>query len=122
VTLELIAAVGRSGQLGLDGRLPWNDPTDLRWFRHTTMGSAVLVGHKTYQTLPPLPGRHVIVDDTSRAPEDVLAQIERGHFTVFLAGGAKTYARYLHLVKRTHVALIDYDGPADVFMPPLWRT
>lgn len=122
MSLYLIAAVGRSGQLGLSGKLPWRDPADLKWFRLMTTGGIVIVGHNTAQVLPELPDRTVVVDDRSRSPEDILADLLRtaGHRAIFVAGGAKTYRRYMHLVTRHYVSVIDYDGPADTFMPPLW--
>jgi len=45
-----------------------------------------------------------------------------GARTIWIAGGAKTYARFLPHVRRAIVTLIDYDGPADVWMPQLWET
>ncbi|MCV5856813.1 dihydrofolate reductase, partial [Escherichia coli] len=59
--VRLIAAVGRSGQLGLDGKLPWHNPVDLAWFKDQTMGGIVLAGHKTWCGLPDLPGRKLLL-------------------------------------------------------------
>ena len=118
VELVLIAAVGKQGQLGLGNALPWHDPADLRWFKQTTMGHRLIVGWRTAQSLPPLPGRTIIVDDTKRAPEAFLADLEPG--VIYVAGGAKTYARYLPLTRRSIITHVDYSGNADVFMPPLW--
>ncbi len=118
VELVLIAAVGKQGQLGLGNALPWHDPDDLRQFKKTTMGHRLLVGWRTAQSLPPLPGRTIIVDDKERAPEAVLAELEPG--VIYLAGGAKTYLRYIPFIRRSVIPHIAYSGPADVFMPPLW--
>ena len=120
--LFLIAAVGRSGQLGLDGKLPWHDAADLRWFKTMTTGGTIIVGHNTAQGLPELPDRTVVVDDRSQAPESILEDLRResSFRAIYVAGGAKTYRRYLHLVTRHLISVIDYDGPADTWMPPLW--
>lgn len=122
MTVNLIAAVGRRGQLGLDGKLPWKDAKDLAWFRKMTMGGFVVVGPKTYHGLPPLPGRYLFLDDKHREPLDIIAQL-RGishNREIWIAGGAKTYARWIPFVEHLHISKIDYDGPADVWMPPIW--
>ncbi len=119
--VNLIAAVGRRGQLGLDGRMPWHDSEDLGFFKLMTTGAAIIVGPKTFEKLPPLPGRTVIVDDRDMTPEFILESIvEAGQIQVWVAGGANTYRRWMHLVRRSFITHVDYDGPADVFMPPLY--
>lgn len=127
--VRLIAAVGRRGQLGLGDRLPWHDPEDLRWFREQTTGCAVVVGWRTYATIPNLPGRELWVWNGKDEPDVVLAAIHAGrqharlptNAPIWIAGGAKTYAAFMPLVRRAVVTLVDYDGPADVWMPPLWQ-
>ena len=119
--VNLIAAVGKNGQLGLNGHLPWKDPEDLRFFKHMTMNDLVIVGHNTFQTLPILPGRTVMIDPTDRSPEDVIATLSNDLWeTVWIAGGAKTYARWMPYIRRFFITQVDYDGPADVYMPQLW--
>ena len=68
-----IVATDRAGGIGLNGRLPWNCPVDMHWFRHATEGQTLIVGRKTYEDLvrrhekkhmsrvSPLPGRRIIV-------------------------------------------------------------
>lgn len=124
--VNLIAAVGRRGQLGLNGKLPWHDPGDLAWFRKMTMGGVVLVGRNTSRGLPELPGRAVVIDNSRlETPEETLASVWLAYgawSTVWIAGGAKTYSRYMHLVDRYYLSQINYDGDADVWMPPLgWQ-
>ena len=55
--IYLIAAVGRQGQIGLNGRLPWRHPEDLQWFKEQTMGKVVVCGFNTAEHLPPSPAR-----------------------------------------------------------------
>ena len=66
--VALIAAVARNGAIGADNRLLWHDPRDQRHFRAVTMGSAVVMGRKTWDSLPtrfrPLPGRRNLVLST----------------------------------------------------------
>ena len=63
--LTLIAAVAKNGVIGKDNRLPWHLPADLRHFKALTTGHAVIMGRKTWESLPekfrPLPGRQNIV-------------------------------------------------------------
>ena len=63
--LALIAAVGRGGAIGLGGTMPWSLPADLAHFRQVTMGCPVIMGRKTWESLPPrfrpLPGRRNLV-------------------------------------------------------------
>lgn len=137
----LIAAVGRSGQLGLSGVMPWHDAADLRWFQEQTCGHVVVVGVKTAESLPVLPNRTVVVEynDSRSVPEalrgrsdlrlmpafedkrELLGVIYR-HRRVFVAGGSATYKAWLAsgLVRRTLLTHVDYDGPADALMPALW--
>jgi dihydromethanopterin reductase len=134
----LIAAVGRRGQLGLGGALPWTDKEDLAWFKAQTLGHVVVVGANTWEKLPPLPGRDVVV---MAAPDRQICGEEKSlHLVdpvyiaesvgevlsryrsrrIFVAGGARTYAAWMHLVRRTLLTHVAYDGPADAWMPPLW--
>lgn len=122
MNVNLIAAVGRSGQLGLYGRLPWHDPEDLRWFRSNTIGGVIIVGYRTAQMLPTLPGRTTLVWERREAPERFLARIRETERTIWVAGGEKTYAAFMPFVRRAYITRIDYDGPADTFMPELWNS
>lgn len=118
--VHLIAAVGRRGQLGLGGKIPWHDPGDFSWFKAATMGNIVIVGWKTANMMPDLPGRYVVIDNAEMTPEAVIDLADWKDKTIFIAGGEKTYRRYMHLVRRAYITRIDYDGPADTWMPPLW--
>jgi dihydromethanopterin reductase len=120
--IRLIAAVGRSGQLGLGGNLPWRDPIDLRWFKETTMGGVVLMGGRTYDTVGVLPGRIQARWSGRASPFAVLTQITERHKgkVIWIAGGSFTYASFMPFVRIAVITRIDYDGEADSYMPPLW--
>jgi len=119
MNVYLIAAVGKRGQLGLNGEMPWHDPEDLRFFRAMTLGRRVVFGMATLIRLPDLPGREVIADNPLVSPVEFLAR--HGDVDqIWIGGGAKTYARYLPFVRRSFVTHVDYDGPADVWMPQPW--
>ena len=63
--VSIVVAQGSNGVIGFEGALPWHLPSDLRRFRELTMGHAVLMGRKTYESIPerfrPLPGRRNLV-------------------------------------------------------------
>lgn len=125
----LIAAVGKSGQLGLGGKLPWHDPEDLRWFNRLTTDGICIFGAKTYDGLPD----SVVMDPkrlcirysfrSGKTPQQAIDDALRGlhNKPVWICGGAKTYKAFLPLVRATFLTHVDYDGPADVYMPPLWK-
>lgn len=116
MTVHLIAALGRRGQVGRDGSLPWQAPEDLAWFRRQTMGSAVIVGGRTFASLPRLPGREVFPFDGTIAPADMIRSIHSGYQrTIWIAGGAATWRAFAPLVTGLRLlSLVDYDSdPAD---------
>jgi dihydromethanopterin reductase len=119
--VRLIAAVGRNGQLGLGGKLPWHDPVDLKWFRETTMDGVVLMGRRTYNAVGQLPGRNVVKWGGKTSPFSVLQQVHRRFGkTIWIGGGSWTYLSFMPFVRIAVITRIDYDGLADAYMPPLW--
>lgn len=115
MTVYLISAVGNEGQIGLNGKLPWHDRKDLLWFREQTMGQVVVVGPKTAETLPDLPGRTVHVSTQQEDPIEVLRQYPGKD--IYVAGGAWTYWKWAPYVDRYLISRVDYSGPADTFFP-----
>ena len=103
--LHLIWAEDQAGGIGQDGDLPWRQRTDLQRFKALTLGHAVVMGRRTWESLPfPLPGRENLV--LSRDPtwsdegaerttvEEVKARSEAGE-TMFIIGGGEIYALML---------------------------
>ncbi|MFK7873725.1 MAG: dihydrofolate reductase [Oligoflexales bacterium] len=125
--ISLIVAVGLSGQLGLDQGLPWSVKGDLKRFKKMTMGHHLVVGRKTWETLPPLPGRHVMVMSRKKVTGDCdwvespNAAIEmarsRGETRLFFAGGAQVYQSAFNLAQTIEMTTIHYDGDADTWFP-----
>ena len=138
--LALIASVARNGAIGLGNGLVWDEPADKRWFRQQTLGCPVIMGRKTWDSLPPrfrpLPGRPNIVVTRQTGWHDAgvlpaasleaalalarpLAQAS-GAARVFVIGGAQLYAQALPLADRLLLTEIDADLPGDAFFPA-WR-
>ena len=134
--LSLIAAVARNGAIGRNNALLWSEPEDHRHFRRITMGCPVIMGRKTWDSLPvrfrPLPGRRNIVltrDSGWRAEgaqkvasiTDALAMLE-GTPKAFVIGGAEAYTLALPLATELVLTEIDADLHGDTFFPPWDRS
>jgi dihydrofolate reductase len=118
--LHMIAAVGRNGAIGLNGKLPWHNSDDLRLFKHITTNKAIIVGKRTAATLPPLPEREVIVWEGIFHPEAWLKnfEAETGYKEAWLCGGSYTYEAFAPYVNGNRVInFIDYDGPHNSKFP-----
>jgi dihydrofolate reductase len=126
--LSLIAAVAANGVIGHNNRIPWRLPADLRWFKSVTLGSPIIMGRKTYESIgKPLPGRHNIVvtrDVTYQAPgctvvhslAEALTAAD-GADEVFIIGGAELYAQTLPIADRFYLTEVDAAVAGDTFFP-----
>ncbi|MDE6804504.1 MAG: dihydrofolate reductase [Muribaculaceae bacterium] len=126
----LIAAVGRHGELGRGGNLIWPIRADLRRFRRLTMGHPVIMGRKTWESLPggALPGRRNIVvsrqagyradgAETAQGLEEALALCAGGPMP-FIIGGGELYRRAYSLVSHLYLTHIDAEcADADTWLP-----
>jgi dihydrofolate reductase len=129
VTVSLIAAVAENGTIGRAGGLPWHLPDDLRWFKQLTMGHAVVIGRRTYESVGrPLPGRRWIVlsrDPGFRpfgaetAPDLGAALTRAGAGEIFVAGGAAVYRVALPLADRLYLTVVHTDVAGDTRFPPV---
>jgi dihydrofolate reductase len=140
IPLALIASVDRKRHIGSDNELVWREPEDQRWFRRQTMGCPVVMGRRTWDSLPPrfrpLPGRANIVvtrqsDWQSEGAQvahtlaDALAQarvsaVASGAPRVFVIGGGQLFAEALPLADQLLLTEIDADLPGDTCFPD-WR-
>ena len=136
--LHLIFASASNGVIGKDGGLPWHVPEDMAHFKRTTSGHPVIMGRKTWDSLPPkfrpLPGRTNIVvtrqpgwqaDGALRASsiDDALALCPADS-DAWVIGGAQIYRESLPLAHSAVVTEIDADFEGDAHAPqlgPQWR-
>jgi dihydrofolate reductase len=129
--LSLIAAVAKNRAIGKDNTLLWHLPEDMRHFRETTRGKPVIMGRKTWESLPdsfrPLPGRHNIVvsrNATYQAPgatlaaslEEAILKTEKAN-EVFVIGGAELYRQAMPLADRLYLTEITTSFEGDAFFP-----
>ena len=130
VRISLIVATGTAGVIGNEGTIPWHLPVDLAHFKKTTMGSPIIMGRRTFDSIGvPLPGRRNLV--LSRNPDSLPEAVE-GFQTpeaalescvyeeeIFIIGGSEIYALFLPMAQRIHRTEVDGDFEGDTFFPRL---
>jgi dihydrofolate reductase len=137
--ITLIVAVAENGVIGAKGGMPWHLPEDLKRFKALTLGKPVLMGRKTWESLPrkPLQGRtNIVVTRDSgfhadgavvvHSISDGLAAAQREQpEEIMVIGGAAIFAEILPRASRIHWTEIMARPEGDAFMPPLdakqWR-
>ena len=129
----LIWAQARGGVIGKDGVMPWHLPEDLAHFKRVTLNHPVIMGRKTWDSIPPrfrpLPGRRNIVvtrqtnlNQAGLEPAPNLRealQFCENSPQVWIIGGAQIYAQALPLADELVVTEIDADIPGDAFAPAI---
>ena len=125
--ITLILARAQNGVIGKDGDLPWHLPADLKRFKKITMGGAMVMGRKTFDSLPGLlPGRRHIVltrdaDWQAEGAEVVHSVGEAlqivGEHKLFVIGGAEVFALFLPLAKTIELTEILEDVEGDTHVP-----
>ncbi len=137
--IALVAAVSRNGVIGRDGGLPWHLSSDLKRFKQITMGKPVIMGRKTWESLPkrPLPGRPNIVVTRQRgykAPGATVVSdaftalaVARGHSAEEIAviGGGEIYDMFFDQADRIYLTEVDIAVHGDTRFPVIdardWR-
>jgi dihydrofolate reductase len=142
--ITLIAAVARNGVIGSNNALPWQLPEDMKHFRQLTTGNVVIMGRKTWESLPerfrPLPDRMNVVVTRNAAyaapgativhtlDEALKVGVTEGSpllgtsRTAFIIGGAELYAHALQKAERLELTEIAAEYPGDAHFPDIDRT
>ncbi len=131
--LTIIAAVARNGVIGHRNRMPWHLPEDLKLFRQLTLGHAVIMGRRTFESIGwPLAGRNNIV--VTRSPDWTRSGCHTAHSLeaalaavrepqdAFVIGGAQIYALALPIASRLYMTEIECDFEGDAFFPEFDRS
>lgn len=129
--ISFVVAVSRNGVIGRNGGLPWHISTDLKRFKAITMGKPLIMGRKTWESLPrkPLPGRPNIVITRQKnyraegaiivtdAPSALAAagQVEE----VCVIGGGEIFDMFLPQTERIYLTEVDLEVDGDTFFPPI---
>ncbi len=134
--ITLIVARARNGVIGHRNALPWRLPEDLRYFKATTLGHAVIMGRRTFDSIGrPLPGRRIVVlsrDQSWQHPGcehagSLPEALERlsGVPEIFIAGGAEVYREGLGRADRILITDVDTEPEGDAWFdepdPSVWR-
>ena len=141
--VEMIYAVAENGVIGRNGAMPWRLPSDLARFKARTMGKAVVMGRKTFESIGrPLPGRLnvivtrnadyradgcLVVDGIDAAVEAVLDHREREGWPAAIAviGGAEIYRQFERRADTLAVTYVNATPEGDTTLPPedgaVWR-
>ena len=125
--ITLIVARAQNGVIGRDGKLPWHLPADLKRFKALTMGSVMVMGRKTFDSLPgPLPGRrHVVLTrdrDWQAKGAEVAHDVDEalslaGGERVSVIGGAEIFREFLADADCIELTEVLADVPGDTAMP-----
>jgi dihydrofolate reductase len=129
--VSLIAAMAENRAIGLENRLPWHLPADLRRFKALTLGHTLVMGRRTWESIGrPLPGRSTIVlsrradlalpDGVLQASSlDEALRLAPGDDEVFVAGGEEVFRQALPRADRIYLTRIHRDFLGDTFFPEM---
>ena len=136
VILSLVVAVSKNNVIGSDNGLLWQMPADLKHFKAVTIGSTVIMGRKTYESIgKPLPGRRNIVVtrqqgykadgcDVASSLQDAVDLCQKEQ-EVFIIGGGEIYKQAIHAADKIYLTRIAADFVGDTFFPVInfsdWR-
>jgi dihydrofolate reductase len=135
--MKAIAAMAENRAIGRDNKLPWHPiKEDFKFFKEITVGKILVVGHKTFDTLPSLKNRNLIVltryddgyEDTydpfynmafCYKSKDIIEDLDLTHKgELIVIGGATTYKLFFPHITEFHVTHVKGEYEADTFMPP----
>ncbi|WP_262965013.1 dihydrofolate reductase [Methylobacter psychrophilus] len=132
--ISLIVAMASNRVIGLNNKMPWHLSADLKKFKKITMGSPILMGRKTYESIGrPLPGRTniiisrnldyqqngcVVFNDLKTALEKACENTEE----IFIIGGADLYQSILPIADTIYLTLINQEFQGDTFFPEIKLT
>ncbi len=131
--LTIIVAADQNNAIGVQGKLPWHLPQDLKFFKHTTWAMPVIMGRKTFESVgKPLPGRTNIVITANKnwqsegvmVADSLADSIEKAALLqtkeIFIVGGGSVYAEALPLVNRVYLTRVGTTlSLADTWFPDL---
>ncbi len=135
--IVIIAAVARNRVIGRDNQLLWNIPEDMAHFKALTSGHTVIMGRKTWDSLPPrfrpLPGRRNIVisrqadypvpgAELAGSLDQALALAATGEATIFIIGGEQIYRQAMAVADRLEITEVDLEPEGDAWFPDIPAT
>jgi dihydrofolate reductase len=129
--ISIIVAVSEDWGIGKGNDLLWHIPEDLKRFKRLTYGNTIIMGKKTWESLPrrPLSGRkNIVLTDipneiiensiTAYSIEDALNKCENGE-EIFVIGGGSVYRQFMPIADRLYITHVHQKAPADVYFPAI---
>jgi dihydrofolate reductase len=129
----IISGVAKNGVIGNKGKLPWHISEDLKRFKDLTLGSPVVMGRKTYESIvqilgKPLPGRrNIVLSKSMKSDEhgteffahvkDALEEAKNYGSKIFVIGGQKIYEQMLEVADRMEITEVKKEFEGDSFFP-----
>ncbi|MBS4217376.1 dihydrofolate reductase [Bacillus sp. FJAT-49711] len=129
--ISFLWAEDENGLIGKNNDLPWRLPADLKYFKETTMGYAIIMGRKTYESIgKPLPGRTNIILTRDKnyqvegclvfhSKDELLQWIIKSNSNVFVTGGSEIFQLFLDEVDRLYVTKIFHTFEGNTYFPKL---
>jgi len=129
--ISIIVAVSEDWGIGKNNELLWHISEDLKRFKRLTTGNTIVMGKRTWESLPrrPLPGRKniVLTDDpheripdavTAYSIEDALGKCEKDE-EIFIIGGGSIYRQFMIIADRLYITHVHKKAPADIYFPEI---
>lgn len=129
MSYSIIAAIGKNNELGVNNSLIWHLSGDLKFFKSVTSGKTIIMGRKTFESLPRmLPNRkHIVLSSSNEFPEgvivynnleDLLNDFKDSNEEIFIIGGASIYKLFIDKSDKLYLTKINesYDN-ADAYFP-----
>ncbi|MBT4377050.1 dihydrofolate reductase [archaeon] len=131
MNLTLIAAFSKNNVIGIESRIPWKISDDIKHFKELTIGHPVIMGRKTYESIPekfrPLPGRkNIVLSRENSFNENIYLaknmeealQFTNGNLT-YVMGGGEIYNLFLPLSNKMELTKVDKNFEGDSFFPKI---
>jgi dihydromethanopterin reductase len=124
--VRVVCAIGKHGQLGFKGRLPWEGEkgrdfvADVERFFELTRGHVILAGPRTAASFPAFAreDRMIVEIRSNMRPADTIARFPDR--VIFIGGGPPVWAAYAPFIRHWDINRLPYDGEADRFFDPAW--
>lgn len=126
----MIVAIGKNNEIGKDNKLLWHLPNDLKFFKETTINKTIIMGRKTFESLPgKLPKRKHIIITTNHdyqldeilfhSIKEALDYIKTCKEECFVIGGASIYQEFLPYAKYLYITKVEDNKDADAYFPEI---
>ena len=125
--ISFLVAMDKNRVMGIENRLPWRLPADVKFFKEVTMGHPVVMGRKTYDSIgKPLPGREniILTRNVDYQPEgckvlhtveELIQYIKNKNDEVFVIGGAQLFKELFSVADRLYITEIHHEFEGDTF-------